>query len=201
MNAATTLALMRRLQDGGIDVANVARAGGGVWCFGSRASECASADSDWDVLLVTTEPVIQYRFDAGRLDVVQVSYRELHDWATSELAAHVATYGVRIDDGREIRLRATPVMAAPRKCSVVAARATHVDRLWDSLQPAQREHATLRLRRDLHRAWLLKRAAPVPPTAILDGEWEAFGPRTRAAILRVTPIPPPIGRAIRELDG
>jgi hypothetical protein len=192
--------LMRRLHKAGVDVANVTAGGGGLWCFGSRAVGCERADSDWDVLVVTRAPALEHRRRCARLDLVNVQFDELDAWASTELAAHIAVYGVRIDHGREFTLRSIPTAAAPRKRTVVGGRAQTLDALWTGLQPKQRRRETLRLRRDLHRAWLLTQGAAIPPTAALECEWRSSPLRARATILDFIPLPRRIARAIAQSD-
>jgi predicted nucleotidyltransferase len=200
MDAVARSALMRQLSEAGVDVAAVMGSGGGLWCFGSQAAGCARADSDWDVLVVTRTPVPESRIRHARLDLVNVQFDELDAWALTELAAHVAVYGVRVDQGREHTLRSIPKAAAPRKCIVVGKRAQILDALWTGLQPGQRSRETLRLRRDLHRAWLLTQGAAIPPTAALEREWRSSTLRARATILDVIPLPRKLTRAITHPD-
>lgn len=197
MDEVTKWALMHQLREAGVDVADVMGSGGAIWCFGSQAAGCAHADSDWDILVVTRAPVLEPRIRRAQLDLVNVRFDELDAWASTELAAHVATHGVRIDHGRELTLRSIPTAAAPRKCAVVGRRAQTLDALWAGLQPEQRRREALRLRRDLHRAWLLTRNAAIPPTALLEREWQSSSFRARATILDFIPLPQKIARAIR----
>jgi predicted nucleotidyltransferase len=189
MDEESRWALMRQLREAGADVATVANCGGGIWCFGSQAAGCARADSDWDVLVVTHAPMIEPRIRRAQIDLVQVRFDDLDAWASTELAAHVVAHGVRIDQGRELTLRSIPKAAALRKCAVVSGRAQTLEALWTGLQPAQRRRETLRLRRDLHRAWLLTQGAAIPPTALLEREWRSSSPSTRASVLDLVPLP------------
>lgn len=200
MEPAARRSLIRQLRDAHVDVAAIAAGGGGVWCFGSRAAGCARDDSDWDVLVVTRAPVLELRIRRAQLDLVNVRFDELNTWASTELAAHVATHGVRIDHGRELTLRSAPSAAAPRKCVVVDGRAKMLNALWTGLQPEQRRRETVRLRRDLQRAWLLTQGAAIPPTAVLEREWQSLSHRARAAILGFIPLPPKIARAISRYE-
>lgn len=183
MNAAARATLAHHLRCAGLALDEIAATGGGVWCFGSRASGCAHAGSDWDVLLVTRTPVQTRRLRRVELDVVQLGLDELDAWAGTELASHVARYGVRLDDGAAITLRSAPQAAADRKREIVTARALRLDRAWAVLQPAQRGYRAIRLRRDLQRATLLAGGAAVPPTALLDAEWSAAPPAVRRSVL------------------
>jgi len=200
MNEETKRALIRRLSESDLDITAVAAGASGIWCFGSRAAGCARVDSDWDVLVVTRAPVLESRIRRAGLDLVNVRFAELDAWTSTELAAHVAAYGVRIDHGRELTLRSVPTAAAPRKCAVVNGRAQTLNAMWTGLQPGQRRRETLRLRRDLHRAWLLTQGASIPPTATLEREWRSSPRRARAAILDLIPLPQKIARAIAQPD-
>jgi predicted nucleotidyltransferase len=200
MDENTKPVLMRWLREAGVDVEGVTAHGGGIWCFGSQASDCARADSDWDILVVTRAPVLEPRIRHARLDLVNVQFNELDAWTSTELAAHVAAHGVRIDHGRKLTLRSIPTAAAPRKCAVVSKRAQALDALWGGLQPEQRRREMLRLRRDLHRAWLLTQGAAIPPTAVLEHEWRSSPLRARVAILNFIPLPQKIARVIAQPD-
>lgn len=200
MDEAEIRALVRELRSRGVDVAEIAAGGGGVWCFGSRAAGCAKPESDWDVLVIDRAPAGEHRICCGRIDLVKVCVDDLGAWTTGELATHVAAYGVRLDPGRALALHASPAAAAPRKCAVTGARARTLDALWSGLGPSQRDREALRLRRDVHRAWRLSRGGPIPPTALLEQEWTAASPRARAAILKAITIPARLLRAIAQLE-
>lgn len=197
MNAAARATLAHHLRCAGLALDAIAAAGGGVWCFGSRANGCARAGSDWDVLVVARAPVQARRLRRVELDIVHLGLDELDAWAATELASHVARYGVRLDDGAAIALRSAPQAAADRKHAVVAARALHLDRAWAALQPAQRDYRVLRLRRDLQRAALLVGGAAVPPTALLDADWNAAPLGARRRLLGS--MPRQLARAIAAL--
>jgi Nucleotidyltransferase domain len=200
MDEAAIRALVHELRSRGVDAAEIAAAGGGVWCFGSRAAGCAKPESDWDVLMIGRAPAGEHRIRRGRIDLVKVCVADLGAWTAGELATHIAAYGVRLDPGRALALHAAPAVAAPRKCAVTGARARTLDALWAALGPSQRDREALRLRRDVHRAWLLSRGSPIPPTALLEQEWAAASPRARAAILKAIAIPVRLLRAIAQQD-
>ena len=200
MDDAAIRALVRELGSRGVDVTEIAADGGGVWCFGSRAAGCAKPASDWDVLVIANAPVEEHRARCGRIDLVKICIDDLGAWTAGELATHVAAYGVRLDQGRALALQAAPVAAAMRKRAITGARASTLDQLWSCLGAPQRAREALRLRRDAHRAWLLSRGRPIPPTALLEEEWVAGSPRARSAILKTTAIPARLLRAIAQLD-
>jgi predicted nucleotidyltransferase len=187
MNAETRASLAYGLQTIGLEVDKISAAGGGIWCFGSRACGCARPDSDWDVLVVRPFPEDRPRIRAAVLDVVQVCADALDAWSATELASHVACYGIRIDDGTAIKLRGIPHAAAAYKCDLLASRTRHLESVWAALQPVQRDYRALRLRRDLQRATLLAGGIAVPPTAWLDAEWNAATPAARSSVLKGVP--------------
>jgi Nucleotidyltransferase domain len=166
-----------------IDLERIAEAGGGVWLFGSRAAGCARKNSDWDLLILTPSAVTESRRKRGNVDLVYVALADLQTWASSELAVHVETYGMRLDEGPPIQFNANPIAAAVRKQALVAVRSRFLDRIGLVLQPAQLGCELLRLRRNAHRGWLLAEGQAVPPTALLDRAWQAASERTRVAIL------------------
>jgi hypothetical protein len=191
--------LVPELERHGIAPESVARNGGGVWAFGSRAAGCARRDSDWDVLVVTRSRPIRTRVCHGVLDVVRVDFASfLGHWRQTELATHVAAFGVCLAAPRALNIVAVPLAAATRKARVVASRAALVDRLWDAFQPQQLYRELLRLRRDVQRAALLATAQPVPPTAALDLAWSASGDVSRQEVLRTVPLSRRLTRALAE---
>ena len=100
MNRTARDELSQRLLAANIDSHDVARAGGGIWCFGSRASSCERNDSDWDVLVISNERSMRRRLRHESLDICYVELRDLGKWGGTELATHVEAFGVRIDHGR-----------------------------------------------------------------------------------------------------
>jgi hypothetical protein len=174
--------LAHLLAEASIDLAAILTRGGSAWMFGSRATRCARADSDWDILIVGSERGLAHELPRrSRLDLVYVDTQDFSMWCGSELASHVAVYGRPISVAHKIIAR--PTEAAPRKQRVVQERAASLARLWILLQPAQREREVLRLRRDAQRAWHLTMSLAVPPTAMLDEQWSALDASSRCAIL------------------
>jgi hypothetical protein len=138
--------------------------------FGSRAANLARDDSDWDVLVVGEG---QARSRRG-LDLVWVSSRELaqRDWLGSELAGHVARWGRWLHGAPNwvsgVRCDAE---AADRKVWRVASRLAALERVWDRLEPADRDEYRTLVRRDLQRHALLTCGKVVPPSRALDNAW------------------------------
>jgi hypothetical protein len=189
------------LRKADLDLERIAEGGGGVWLFGSRAAGCARRNSDWDLLVLTSSTVAEDRRKCGNADIIYVALAELQTWASSELAAHVEMYGMRLDEGPPIQINANPIAAAARKQALVAVRSRFLDRIGAVLQPAQLGGELLRLRRNAHRGWLLAEGHGVPPTALLDREWQAASELTRVAILDSCQMAPRVRDAVLSRPG
>lgn len=189
--------LLLLLQQSGFSPEAIAAAGGGVWAFGSRATGCSTSESDWDVLIVSPEEPPRSRRRAGQLDLVFVGAPSFFDaWRNSELATHVAKYGVWLSGHRKLRVMSDPLAAADRKAQVVGRRVVVLDRLWDALTMRQRQWEALRLRRDLQRSALLASGVGVPPSAWLDAAWSGSSAIERGRLFRGVVLSPRIARAL-----
>lgn len=184
-----------------IDLERIAEGGGGVWLFGSRAAGCARKNSDRDLLILTPSAVTESHRKRGKVDLIYVALADLQTWASSELAAHVETYGMRLDEGPLLQFNANPIAAAVRKQALVAVRSRFLDRIGAVLQPAQLGCELLRLRRNAHRGWLLAEGQGVPPTALLDRAWQAASELTRVAILDSCQMAPRVRDAVLSRPG
>lgn len=164
--------------------------------FGSRSSMLHAEDSDWDVLCVAENPPLiqgrvarlrlSVRLEHTRLDLIWISPSTLSSgaWLGSELASHVASYGVWLVGSGEWRTRAAissaAVAAKHRRVKVrVAFQRQYGPRL---LAPYLAKHLTL-LRRDIQRLYCLQTGIPVPSTPHLDTQWRER--RERESILRL----------------
>jgi hypothetical protein len=180
------------LVEASIDLDEIIARGGSAWIFGSRASACARAKSDWDLLIVDAHPWRHQSRQRGpsrsRLDLVYVDSDVFQRWCGSELASHVATYGKALATGHRIVPR--PTEAASRKQRVVRQRAAFLDRLWGLLRPSQRANEVVRVRRDAQRAWHLTNGLAVPPTAYLDDQWIALDSTERGKVLTCCELVP-----------
>jgi predicted nucleotidyltransferase len=164
-----TCILARRLAKAGLslDLFNDARE---IVVFGSYATGVNNPESDLDVLAIGC----QRRIKRSGLDVIPLSvdYVQTLDWLESELASHVATYGVWLRGQGEWKA-----------CSALSARAflakSHrVKRLlhavlkaWNDLPPTLRTCYRQNIRRELQRLQLLRCKVAVPPSAALDALW------------------------------
>lgn len=186
------------LRTSGIELNHISASGGGVWLFGSRAVGCARVDSDWDLLIIASSHPHETRRKFGNIEIVYVSLTDLGIWASTELAAHVADFGVRLDSGAPIKINSNPVVAAARKQALVATRSRFLDRLWVALRPEQLKCELLRLRRNAQRGWVLADGHGAPPTAMLDQRWSMANKQMRATILAVSDLAPRVRNALLE---
>lgn len=158
------------LERNGISLTELTSCCDEVILFGSRAIGAESADSDWDLLLVDCSQV----FTAKGFDFIQKSSDESEAvwWRQSELAHHVAKYGVWIKGhGSWIAALDEQTDAAKRKRKKVSVKLESLFELWPMLRPAYRAKWLVRIRRDIQRLLKLIANVAVPPTPILDEEF------------------------------
>jgi hypothetical protein len=142
--------------------------------FGSYAAGLNSADSDIDVLCIGEGP----RLKSRSLDLSWVSEKVISEraWLGSELAGHIARYGIWLRGNGHWR---TSVFggthATERKRKRIVSLARTVNRLWDRLHPIFQDQYNVTIRRELQRLELLQTQLPVPPTKMLDDEWSRKG--------------------------
>lgn len=164
--------LQNRLAQAGLDWVQLSHTTYELVVFGSRAAGVNRRQSDLDVLLVGSKA----RVKRAGLDLVGMSRAEIEsaEWLGSELASHVANYGLWIigsgkwREGVRISLN-----AADRKERHLLSLARSVDRSWSELHPAFQLKYRTTVRRELQRLLLLRSAIPIPPTPILDWDWQA----------------------------
>lgn len=183
MNHLTRIELLKMLPSVNLDLETLQEKAGGVWCFGSRANNCASQESDWDLLVISPDRPIMPRIRQHDMDVIYICLTDLDAWAQTELATHVGSYGERIDDGSPINWLPKPRIAGKQKLVVIAERLRTTSNFWHLLRKRQRIREARRLRLDLHRGWLMSHGAAVPPTAHLEDDWQSSG-TTRSALIR-----------------
>jgi hypothetical protein len=157
----------------GLSLTDLQRSAEQIVLFGSRAARVSRAGSDWDLLVIGEGRSRHTR----ALDLVCVSSRELatDTWLGSELAGHVARWGVWIHGVPDWTAAVTyGAAAADRKARRLTSRVAALERVWDILPSAYRREHHLMVRRDLQRHALLARAEAVPPTALLDETWQGY---------------------------
>jgi hypothetical protein len=172
-----------RLNRVGFDIGALASSGGAAWLFGSRACGRPSHGSDWDVLLVVPGKALRRRCEA-QLDIVSVSLAEIASkWPQSDLASHVAHYGLHLMGQHVLPLEVSPRIAAARKTQLVFERSARLDQLWGLFDRTKQRDEAVRLRRDIQRARRLNEGIPVPATVELDEEWVGLSNANRRSCL------------------
>lgn len=150
------------------------RAGSSVWLFGSRAANCASLESDTDILVLSAAVQERTRVVQAGLDVVYVPWGDRaarSAWLSSELAAHIVRYGRLIVGAYDWLDEVNTSQAALGKLRRTLARFSALERAWFDLNEEHRSRRTKLLRRDLQRVIALQETRTVPPTRLLDDAW------------------------------
>jgi hypothetical protein len=171
--------------DAGLEAALTAQAGSlaAVLCsarevvlFGSRAAGCADPSSDWDLLLVDAVNVPRLR----GFDLVPVSSHRSTSgpaWHASELATHVARYGLWLKGEPPARWHFDFEGAAARKRHILGIRLRALRPGWPRLSVPRKRKQFAILRRDLQRLALLECRQPIPPRQALDEAWRQIESR------------------------
>ena len=115
-------------------------------------------------------PLVSHARDRSRLCLPREITTET--WLASELAGHVARWGVWIHGAPHwtaaVKYGAD---ATDRKARRLASRVAALERAWDLLPSASRREHRRMVRRDLQRHAILARADAMPPSPVLDGVW------------------------------
>lgn len=138
--------------------------------FGSYAAGLHTIDSDLDVLCVGDGP----RLKSRSLDLSWVSEKNVSEdaWLGSELAGHIAKYGIWLRGKGHWRTQVfAGAHAIQRKRKRIMSLSRTVTRLWDRLHPTFQDQYNVTIRRELQRLALLQARVQVPPTKVLDDEW------------------------------
>jgi predicted nucleotidyltransferase len=145
-----------------------------VIVFGSMSIGLDRADSDMDILLIGD---CDYKLKTDTLDLIVVPTRitKRSVWLQSELASHVAKYGIWIkgQSGWKsgARIGSRTIQAKRRR---VAAFMRYLPDSWLKLEECFRKKYAVKLRRETQRLILLEQGVPVPPTGILDRTWPSI---------------------------
>lgn len=138
--------------------------------FGSWSVGAHREDSDLDVLLVGHGKRVK-RMD---LDIIVKSVEECRGrkWLGSELANHIASYGIWLTGKGEWRSDVFTSQEAKRfKRRLIVARTRGLEKAWNHFGEIYRRKHVTKLRRDLQRLVYLSEERAVPPTVFLDREW------------------------------
>lgn len=149
-----------------------------VVLFGSRAAGLATPSSDWDLLCIG-----EGRTHLGKgLDLVWLGAERLRsaDWLGSELANHIAHHGRWLKGHGDWRTKVHPsIHAVRKKTASLELEVVRLERLWPHFGLGYRTKFRRQLRRDAQRLALLIAGMPVPPTAVLDRDWQLAGSPSR----------------------
>jgi predicted nucleotidyltransferase len=139
--------------------------------FGSWASGSNRLSSDIDLLCVD----FPRRIKTARLDLINYpsTFISSRSWLTSELANHIAHYGIWIKgDGHwrtEAHITEDTIFKKREQVWVRMARLLCTLR---NAPDSQRTRELIRLRRDIQRLFLLSVRKPTPSANILDEMWK-----------------------------
>ena len=142
--------------------------------FGSRAAGVANEDSDFDLLCVGSGTSQLSR----SLDLVFIAPGDLlgERWLGSELAGHVARYGIWLQGGPAwVHRHHGSHQAVERKRQKLLHRLEVVEQHFHRLDPLYLQKYLTLTRRDLQRFEHLTNGEPVPPTPLLDQTWAQLG--------------------------
>jgi predicted nucleotidyltransferase len=135
--------------------------------FGSRAVGRHRPDSDLDLLIVGKRSEHKR---VGNLDLIYLPQSRIKSilWRRTEIARHIATYGVSLMHDYLCVDSINDDYAAMRKQMRLRRLIRKLLPCWHILDEALKLKYLTRVRRELQRYRLLKRGIAVPPTAELD---------------------------------
>ena len=142
-----------------------------IMVFGSRAADVHAYDSDLDVLCFGRGN----RLKTSALDLLWVPESAMcdEDWLGSELATHIAQYGISLKGrGTWPSLVFFGTKATKRKLRRISSLLNAVSGGWSRLHPVFRRRYQTTIRREIQRYGRLVEHLAVPPTALLDREWQ-----------------------------
>lgn len=142
--------------------------------FGSMSAGLDGPGSDIDILCFGLHA---YKLKTHLLDLIGVPQELAKSpaWLQSELAAHIAEYGIPLKGGSKwTNFARIGQSAIDMKSRRVATFLKSLPNAWLKLNENFRVKYAVKLRRETQRLILLERGTPVPPTKILDNSWESI---------------------------
>lgn len=146
-----------------------------VVLFGSWATEVDRPGADIDIFCVGPA---ENRKKTSLVDLIcyPMDIVLSERWLGSELANHIAAYGVWLHGENNWGSRVfISRKAIAYKRRLIQARINGVVRLWKTLATEYRIKHIVKLRRDIQRLFLMKGGEPVKPTPSLDQSWKNCG--------------------------
>ena len=138
--------------------------------FGSRASKINKPDSDWDILCVGSGKSIYKK----KINLIWIDKEELKSprWLGSELASHIAKYGVWIK-GAGMWKNSVYISSSAinKKIKRIIQLLRSLEHYWQYLSDFHKKKYLTKLRRDFQRLKILISRQPIPPSPTLDKIW------------------------------
>lgn len=159
-----------RVRAAGMDWDELDRSASQIILFGSYALSANTRKSDLDVLCIGTGK----RFKSSKLHIIWIpeSRTRSKHWLGSELATHIATYGIWIKGKNDWAYQTKPSRdTIEKKRKNILSRLDAVERHWDDLLPKFQTGQMTRLRRDLQRYQMMQRGQAPVPKSMLDNQW------------------------------
>jgi len=167
------------LREQGIDWDDLQSECDQIVLFGSRAVGAETKHSDVDLLCVG----FGRRLKTEEVDLVWYTPEFILSpkWLGSELASHIAAFGVWLH-GHDNWSKYVKVSedAIDFKRHLICRRIAAMQRTWQHLAPDYRVKHVVKLRRDLQRLVIMKAGRAIPATPILDDEWVRMGSSCKA---------------------
>jgi hypothetical protein len=138
--------------------------------FGSYAAGIHTQESDIDVLCIGNGP----RLKSNLLDLSWIPENKLDDnqWLGSELAGHIAKYGIWVRGNGFWRYSVfSGAHAIERKRERIISLSRTAMHFWNRLHSIFQDQYDTSIRRELQRLALLMNHVKIPPTKLLDDEW------------------------------
>ncbi len=176
--------LASRIEGAGQPAKSLLESASEIIVFGSRAAGIEGHDSDLDVLCSGRGP----RLKTLALDLLWVPEHSMcdEDWLGSELATHIAQFGICIKgQATWPSLVHFGARATKRKLSRISSLLTAVSGGWSRLHPVFRTRYQTTIRREIQRYGHLVEHKAVPPTPLLDREWLVLPNATLDLVERV----------------
>lgn len=168
----------------------------GIVVFGSYASGLETKSSDIDVFGIGDAKT---HFRTPLIEIMILPEHDLYSplWLESELANHIAAYGVPLGPRPAWfdSARLGPEAVA-RKQRRIHAYARSLEKHWEELTPSMRLRYELKVRHELQRLQLLTAGKPIPPTPILD---RSFIPDSQRTLVTSSELPTQTKEAILKL--
>jgi hypothetical protein len=172
------LEIIKELQIRGFDWKATLKETSQIVIFGSWSIGQQKKLSDIDILCVGHGDRRKTRL----LDVIWRTEAEIGSpkWLGSELANHIASYGIWIQgrDNWGSKVFYSNQAIASKK-QLIKSRLHAMRRLWKTLSIDYKQKHVVKLRRDIQRLYLMKSGLPVKPSPLLDYEWLRTKPSTR----------------------